>query len=1287
MTAPFSPENPFAPQGFSPDNPFVPQFSPDNPFVPRDDSGNPLREFAEGLALSLNRTGTGFIGLAGRIPGLGGLREFAEENRRQAEQIFTPEGIAGTAGSITGTILGEGATTLAGGGVALKGLQLAGRGSRTAARAAQGLERLRQAGLGEEGLSRGARAANLARRTAANVAPVVPVDVAIGASRAEEGQSPLVEGAKEVAFDIAGSGVFEAARGALAARRAARAVPEPVASATPGDPNIRTLPKQPIRQRLADVIDPERATRLERLTVERRAAERLAETDVLTGFGNRRAFEKAIKTADADPALEVISFDANNFGKVNKLDPEISKLGFTSAHDAGDQQLRDMAGAIRRAMTNAGVPQRAFRQSGDEFVSIVPKGTGEAIAADVDRLFGTRPFKASGPVAQDFEVSLTGSVGDTFSAADRGLQVRKGLRKRGQPLPQQVADIIEPVTSTSLALGSPAEGLGGVQPGQAFARDNPALAEKVINEAQVIVDEGPVRRFITDVEQAEAARGIGFREIKAAEFSSTTDFRTFHAMGNVWGRNTDQLTEAYKRLQDINAGRVNIPPASVKNELTILEQTIDALEAENKDLLKTYIGQSSEAGRNLRSLQAMSNRNLDPLAWTARAQRAADRPLSIEEIHQINLFAETQNRDGLVRFVRELAPPVRFFGKGAAKGAFFNAVRRAGFLTGGRTQAKNFLSNTGEATLQSADQPVQAFVDMLIGSYTGQRSVGLVNPVRRLIAGGRGLLRGIGTARKVALGRVDISPGTARKIEQPFQRLEIADPEAVSPVLKNTVMRANRVVDGYVKFMGRFQDAADRPFRQAAFEQSILDQATASTLHLKGKARKEAIREFTERALANPTDDMALFASSVAEEAVFQNRSVAGKFVSGAKGNLERIGLDPTQATAIRQGARASKFVADYFIPFSNTPGAVVGRIVERSPLGFANTLTGGNQLRKLRNMARDVTGGELDIQHLINLQRDVSKSTARALTGTLAILTGAELARRGHMSGRFPEDSGRRDLMLQNNVVEDAILIDGRWRKLTGISPLGNLVALGAQMALDFNDPSYTTSETLSQAGFGISRTVMDQSFLRGTKELLDAVTGGQAAARFPQQAAGSVVPVIVRDVTNVIDPRIRAPENFKQAIQSNLPGYSFQVPVALDRLGKPRRRDPEGRATGLIDPFSSRTAVSGDETTRELNRIGARIPRLSRRRKGARVGRTVTTEDETEEEFRQRNQTTGQETIKALQITFSHPAYRRLTEEQQQDAALAVIQGVRRTITTRGRPVSWRALASRQIANARRP
>lgn len=60
-----------------------------------------------------------------------------------------------------------------------------------------------------------------------------------------------------------------------------------------GEEGTPEAPKRSIRQRIADVIDPERAQRVEQLEVERRSAQREAETDELTGLGNKRAFERA----------------------------------------------------------------------------------------------------------------------------------------------------------------------------------------------------------------------------------------------------------------------------------------------------------------------------------------------------------------------------------------------------------------------------------------------------------------------------------------------------------------------------------------------------------------------------------------------------------------------------------------------------------------------------------------------------------------------------------------------------------------------------------------------------------------------------------------------------------------------------------------------------------------------------------------------------------------------------------------------------------------------------------
>ncbi|KKN26117.1 hypothetical protein LCGC14_0877990, partial [marine sediment metagenome] len=170
--------------------------------------------------------------------------------------------------------------------------------------------------------------------------------------------------------------------------------------------------KPGIRQRVADVIDPERAGRMERLEVERRSAQREAETDELTGLGNRRAFQRARQVSEEDPETELVILDVNNLKAANDL----------VGHEFGDERLTQAAAAIQRAQAELGVPERAFRTGGDEFVAIVPRGTGDAVAARAADTFGEVP-------AGEFQVSLTGTSGATFADADAKLQEAKLARK------------------------------------------------------------------------------------------------------------------------------------------------------------------------------------------------------------------------------------------------------------------------------------------------------------------------------------------------------------------------------------------------------------------------------------------------------------------------------------------------------------------------------------------------------------------------------------------------------------------------------------------------------------------------------------------------------------------------------------------------------------------------------------------------------------------------------------------------------------------------------------------
>lgn len=159
---------------------------------------------------------------------------------------------------------------------------------------------------------------------------------------------------------------------------------------------------QTIRERIGAVIAPS-------LVEKRDLALRAANTDTLTGLGNRAAFDLALPQALADQSAFIL-FDLNNFGLVNKV------LG----HSLGDEILKHIGaglGIIARLYIC-----RAFRVGGDEFVIICSPSSGSIIRDRAESFI--KPFRFPG-----FEVSITGEVGQSVEDADSRLQGRKAIRK------------------------------------------------------------------------------------------------------------------------------------------------------------------------------------------------------------------------------------------------------------------------------------------------------------------------------------------------------------------------------------------------------------------------------------------------------------------------------------------------------------------------------------------------------------------------------------------------------------------------------------------------------------------------------------------------------------------------------------------------------------------------------------------------------------------------------------------------------------------------------------------
>jgi len=123
-----------------------------------------------------------------------------------------------------------------------------------------------------------------------------------------------------------------------------------------------------------------------------------ADTDELTGLGNRRVLRERLDASVAEPTA-VALLDLDGFKAVND----------TLGHDAGDELLRQVADRLRRA---TGPDEVLVRLGGDEFAVVLPgAGAGEATARARAALAAlAAPFALEGG---DVEVGASAGVSAT----------------------------------------------------------------------------------------------------------------------------------------------------------------------------------------------------------------------------------------------------------------------------------------------------------------------------------------------------------------------------------------------------------------------------------------------------------------------------------------------------------------------------------------------------------------------------------------------------------------------------------------------------------------------------------------------------------------------------------------------------------------------------------------------------------------------------------------------------------------------------------------------------------
>lgn len=283
-------------------------------------------------------------------------------------------------------------------------------------------------------------------------------------------------------------------------------------------------------------------------------------------------------------------------------------------------------------------------------------------------------------------------------------------------------------------------------------------------------------------------------------------------------------------------------------------------------------------------------------------------------------------------------------------------------------------------------------------------------------------------------------------------------------------------------------------------------------------------------------------------------------------------------------------------VPFVRTPANLLGYSLEAAGMGPV--------IKPLRTW-QSIVGDD---------PRDRAEAIARVTAGAGLMMLLQDMAEKGDITGIGSANYQGVRLLESAGWRQNSLRVGDTYYELNRLDPLGLTMALAASYHELYNERNLSVTDKTAAAGamlLQLGDLMLDRSYMSSLGQLVDAVQSGEAGVKQLQALTAStlgtsmITPNVMRDFREATDEFRREQafdpkqgvgilDRFTKNMRNALPGYSKQLPVALDWRGKPITNDGHYVLRGTM-PVRMSEIEAVPATTRALleNEVLPRKPR----------------------------------------------------------------------------------------------